>query len=148
MTTETLIDRFAIVTEARRWLETPFHHQARLHGVGVDCVGLVIGVARALGLVAPDFDVAAYPRTPDGKSLMHLTDAHMTRIHEADMQPGDVVVVAFAKDPQHLGIVGDYRHGGLSIIHAHSIAGRVIETRLLFGPHMRFVAAYSLPGVV
>lgn len=141
------MNRIDIVAEARTWLDTPFHHQARLKGVGVDCVGLVIGVARSLGLIAPDFDVAAYPRTPDGTSLMHLTDEHMTRISREAMQPGDVVVVAFAKDPQHLGILSDYRHGGFSIIHAHSISGRVIETRLLFGTHMKFVAAYALPGV-
>ena len=35
-----------IVTEARTWVRTPYHHQARLKGVGVDCAGLVIGVAR------------------------------------------------------------------------------------------------------
>lgn len=142
-----MVTRNDVVGCARSFLETPFHHQARLKGVGVDCVGLVIGVARSLGLIAPDFDVAAYPRTPDGTSLMHLTDAHMTRISREAMQPGDVVVVAFAKDPQHLGILSEYRHGGLSIIHAHSISGRVIETRLMFGAHMKFVAAYSLPGV-
>ena len=29
-----LVDRYAVVTEARTWLGTPFHHQARLKGVG------------------------------------------------------------------------------------------------------------------
>ena len=36
--------RTDVVAAAREWLGTPFHHQARLRGVGVDCVGLVIGV--------------------------------------------------------------------------------------------------------
>lgn len=136
-----------IVTAARQWLDTPFHHQARLKGVGVDCIGLVIGVARELALIAPDFDIAAYPRVPDGKTLLPLAREHMTEIERAVMQPGDVVVVSFDKDPQHFGILGDYRHGGLSIIHATSDPGRVIETRLMFSQQMKFVAAFALPGV-
>ena len=139
--------RADVVAAARAWTDTPFHHQARLKGVGVDCVGLVIGVARELGLIAPDFDVTAYPRVPDGTCLMALAATHMTPIDRAAMQPGDVVVVSFDRDPQHLGILGDYRHGGFSIIHAAGLTGRVIETRLMFTEQMKFVAAFALPGI-
>lgn len=139
--------RASIVASARTWLGTPFQHQARLRGVGVDCVGLVIGVARELALVAPDFDVTGYPRQPDGHSFTALAAAHMDVIERHHMEPGDVVAVAFERDPQHVGVLGNYRHGGLSIIHAASVAGAVIETRLLFGAAMRFVAAYRLRGV-
>jgi cell wall-associated NlpC family hydrolase len=140
----------SVVAEARTWLGTPFHHQARLKSVGVDCIGLVIGVSRELGLVAPDFDVTGYSRVPDGRSLLEEASKHMPRISFQQVRPGDVVVVAFDVDPQHFGILGDYAHGGLSIIHALGrTAGRggVIETRLMFSRAMRFVAAFSLPGV-
>jgi hypothetical protein len=65
------------------------------------------------------------------------------------MQPGDVVVCRWGIQPQHLGIVGDHPSGGLSIIHAESRrAAKVVEHRLVFGDSaMKFVAAYSLPGV-
>ena len=139
--------RARIVQEARNWIDTPFHHQGRLKAVGVDCAGLVIGIARELGIVAPDFDVTAYPRSPDGETLMHLAEIHLTAIQEADMQPGDVIVVAVDLEPQHIGVLGDYRHGGLSIIHAASNAGYVIETRLMFSRAMRFVGAFSFPEV-
>lgn len=140
--------RSDVVATARTWLGTPFHHQARLQGIGVDCVGLVIGVARTLGLVPPDFDVQAYPRTPDGTSLMHLVHLHMRGLQvDEQMRPGDVVVVRFDADPQHLGILGDYQHGGLSIIHAAAQPGRVIETRLMFSRSMQFVQAFALPGI-
>lgn len=142
-----MTSRADVIAAARQWIDTPFHHQARLKGVGVDCVGLVIGVARELGLIAPDFDVVGYPRVPDGTSLMELAATHMTPIDRAAMQPGDVVVVSFDRDPQHLGILGDYRHGGLSIIHAAGLTGRVIETRLMFSEQMKYVAAFALPGV-
>ena len=142
-----MTQRTQIVEAARQWIDTPFHHQARLKGVGVDCVGLVIGVARELALVSQDLDVLGYPRTPDGTSLMQTMRQHMTEIDRAAMQPGDVIVVSFDKDPQHLAILGDYRHGGLSIIHAAGNTGRVIETRLMFSSAMTFVAAFALPGV-
>lgn len=136
-----------IVAAAREWIDTPFHHQARLKGVGADCIGLLIGLCREFGFVAPDFDVTGYPRSPDGKTLLPMARQHMIEIDRAAMQPGDVVAVSFDKEPQHFGILGDYRHGGLSIIHAASDPGRVIETRLMFGAHMKFVAAFALPGV-
>ena len=142
------VTRADVVAAARGWLDTPFHHQARLKGVGVDCAGLVIGVARELGLVAPDFDVSGYARQPDGVSLIGWCDQYMARVPQDQMQPGDVIVVAFDVDPQHLGILGDYRHGGLSIIQSLGVtARRVVETRLMFSSAMRYVAAYRLPGV-
>jgi len=141
-----LTERAAVVTEARSWLGVKWLHQHRSRE-GVDCAGLVICVARALGLVTPGFDLTGYGRRPDG-SLLALCDAHMRRIRRDEMQPGDVLVVAIEHEPQHMGIVGDYRHGGLSLIHAASKAGRVVETRLMFLRNQQFRGAYALPGVV
>lgn len=131
-----------IVAAARSCLDTPYHHQARKPGVGLDCVGLVVCVGHAVGGLPAGFDVRGYSRNPDGFSLMHHLDEQLTRVERADMRPGDVVCVEFDKWPQHIGVLGDYVHGGLSIIHASSAAGRVVETRLLFSAAMRFVAAF------
>lgn len=139
--------RTDIVTEARAWAGTPFHHQARWQGVGVDCAGLCIGVARNLGLVDPAWDVRGYARNPDGRTLMAACLDQLDSVDFVDMQAGDVVMVRFDTHPQHLGILGDYRHGGLSIIHASGNAGKVIETRLMFSAAMQFVAAFKFRGV-
>ncbi len=37
-----------IVTETMSWLGTPYRHQGRRKGVGCDCLGLVLGVWRAV----------------------------------------------------------------------------------------------------
>ncbi len=132
---------------AREYVGTPFHHQGRVKGVGVDCVGLVLCVARELGTVAPGWDVPGYSRYPDGVDLVRHLGEKLIKISESEMRPGDVVLVAFAKYPQHVGIVGDYVHGGLSIIHADGLRGKVLETRLMFTPAMRFVGAYRFPEV-
>jgi hypothetical protein len=108
----------------------------------------VIGIARELGIVAPNFDVNGYSPQPDGVSLVEWCGQSMTSIKQADMRPGDVVVVAFDSAPGHMGVCGDYLYGGLSIIHAlNGSAERVVETRLEFSRSMRFVRAYELPGV-
>lgn len=145
--------RPAIVAEARAWLDTPWQHQARARGEGVDCAGLVIGVARALALVPPDMDVSAYTRAPDG-SMLDECDRWMRRIAPAEAQPGDVLVLRFggaSSPPQHMAVVADYRHGGLSIVHAvdhpDRPRARVVEQRLDRATRARVAAAYALPGV-
>jgi len=127
---------------AREYIGTPYHHQARVKYHGVDCVGLVLCVAKELNIVEKDWDITGYSRVPDGKLLMHHLKDNLQIVEFKDMQVGDIICVAFDKFPQHVGIVGDYVHGGFSIIHADSRRGQVIETRLLLNDKMRFVAAF------
>jgi cell wall-associated NlpC family hydrolase len=139
--------RQQVVDEARSWLGTKWTHQHRAKGIAVDCAGLVIGVARELGLVPPDFDFNGYSRSPDG-TLLIVCELHMQRIPRETLQPGDVIVVAMQDDPQHMGIVANYLHGGLSLIHSTSTARRgVVETRLMFAQNLKFRGAFALPGV-
>ena len=131
---------------ARTQIDVPWMHQARLPGVALDCAGLVICCARSLGLVPNDWDINHYPRSPDG-SMLSICDEHMTRIDRPEN--GCVIVIATIRDPQHLGILTPYRHGGWAIIHASNAGkpSRVIETRLLPSRTMRPIAYYRLPGI-
>jgi cell wall-associated NlpC family hydrolase len=141
--------RADIVRVARSYVGTPFLHRGRKPGLSLDCAGVVICAMRETGLVAPDFDVPEYARRPDGTTLMSLCSANLTRIAQREMQPGDVIVLITDADPQHLGILADYRHGGLSMIHASNDVRylRTLEMRLMFSRHQRFAAAFSIPGV-
>lgn len=124
------VTRADVISEARSWIGTPYAHQHRVKDHGVDCVGLLIGVCRNLGLVAPDFDVNAYPPKPDGNTLLARCNDLMDPVREDLIRPGHVLLIAFKRDPHHLGILGDYLHGGFSLIHAHappSGAGSVQE---------------------
>ncbi len=125
-------------------LGTPWMHQGRLPGVALDCAGMVICVARELGIVAPDYDVNGYSRVPDG-SMLTICEQMLRPAREPII--GCVLALEIYKDPQHLAIVGQYRHGGLSIIHAASKAGRVIETRLMFATNQRLRGVYLFPGI-
>lgn len=135
-----------ICAAAVRLLGTPFHHQGRWPGLGLDCAGVPIVVARWLGLVAPDFDVTGYAPMPDGRSLKRWCDQTMLQI--AAPEAGGVVLVAWREGPpQHLGIVVPGAHGK-DMIHADSVRHHaVVRTRLQFGRAMRLVQAYRLPGV-
>lgn len=115
-----------IVSCARGYLKTPFRHQGRVKFHGVDCAGLVICVARDLKL--SDFDYTGYPRQPIKELLLTLCRDNLDEINSASARPGDIVLFKISEHPQHLAILGDYRFGGLSLIHAYSPAGEVIET--------------------
>ena len=44
--------RAAVVTEAKTWIGTPFHHAARVRSAGVDCLMLLAEVYERAGVVA------------------------------------------------------------------------------------------------
>lgn len=145
-----MTSRADVVRVARSFCGTPWHHMGRLPGVGLDCAGVPVCVARELGIVPPDFDVPPYTITPDGHSMIEWCDAHMGgRVAQSTMQAGDMIVLITDMHPQHLGILTDHAYGGLGIIHASTFADskRVIETRLMFSRIQRFVAAYKFPGI-
>lgn len=126
-----------IVTAARRWLGTPFHHQGRVRGVGVDCAGLVIGVARELGIF--HIDVTGYGHRPDDREMEHLVRAHLAEIPLADAAPGDVLLMLIGGRPQHLAIRTD-----VGIIHAYAPARKVVEHRIDEVLAARIHAAFRL----
>ena len=134
--------RPAYVAAARAELGTPWVHQGRLPGLALDCAGLVIVTARRLGMVAADWDVGGYSRAPDG-SMLALCEQHMQQIGVLEL--GAVLVLQTDREPQHMGIVGDYRHGGWSVIHASNAAGSVVETRLMFARNFVLSGIFLLP---
>jgi NlpC/P60 family putative phage cell wall peptidase len=137
-----LIPAAAVVAEARRWIGTPYQHQARLHGVGVDCAGLIIGVARELDLAY--VDVQGYGRIPHQGMLRRICDEHLLRID--DIEPGCILLMGFLLGPaqeQHLGIYT----GEDSIVHAYAHAGACVEHRYSSAWRSRTRQIYRYAGV-
>lgn len=133
-----MIPRQRVLVEARKWLGTPFVHQGR-NAFGLDCVGLLIVVARGLGI--SDYDVSGYGRSPDPAFLRAECARLMHPVPVSARLPGDVLLFRYRAEPQHLAFVT-----GRGIIHSY-YRGGVIETAL---PHTwahRIVGAYTLPGV-
>ena len=137
--------RELIVAEAREYLGTKFQHQARLKGIGCDCAGLIVGVAKTLGLTA--FDLLGYAPIPDGATLKKSCQENMREIPLAEIKAGDVLLFRFQAEPTHLAIVADYPAGGFSIIHSYAPSRKVVEARLDDVWIKRIVAAYRFIGV-
>lgn len=137
-----------IVAYARETLNTPTQHQGRALGAGFDCLGVVIHVAGRIGMDIND--VINYGRIPNPAEMRAKLDEHLDRVGLPTMQIGDVVWLTVEKDPQHLGIIGDYPFGsGFSLIHANNAAGlnKVVEHRLDETWRNRIRAVWRFPGV-
>ena len=138
-----MITRAEVVAEARRWLGTPYQHQARLLGIGVDCAGVVTEVARALGIATLDYD--GYGRIPHEGLLRRICDERFDRI--AQPEPGCIIVMSFLSgiaQEQHLGILTDAD----TMIHSYERVGRCVEHRYSSVWRARTRALYRYQGVV
>jgi len=128
---------------ARTYLGTPYHHLARLKHVGIDCVGLVVGVAKELGLF--EHDCAVYSRQPDGHTLVEEIGKVCTPLPDCEeTQTGDLLIFWFTKPhlPQHIGIRTD--HG---LLHTYARIGKVVEHRIndFWRDHIH--SRFRYPGV-
>ncbi len=142
-----------IVRVARSWRGTRFSHQGRRKACrgdagGVDCLGLLAGIAHELGLKGRDgrllveHDMQAYSKSPDGSLLMARLSAILHMVEPDDMRAGDVALFALDGVPQHLAVISDYAPGVAGMIHAYAPARRVVEHRLDVSWQKRLVCLY------
>ena len=139
-------NREQIVTTARSWLGTPYQHQARCKGVGVDCAGLIVGVAKDLQL--SDFDCTTYGRRPAVDLLTQIMRTHTRELPaSAPWLPAQICLMRFDSEPQHLGLLGGVAQQ-LTLIHAYGSAAAVVEHRLAQVWQARVLARFDYFGVV
>ncbi len=131
-----------IVFAARQCVGTPFRHQGRLLAFGLDCAGVAIHVAREIG--AGVIDVSGYGRTPAHGQLERSLDSQpcLERVFLEDRKAGDLLLMRFASEPQHLAICA-----GETIIHAYEAAGLCCEHRLSSLWAARIVRVYRFRGM-
>ena len=106
---------------ARTYKGTPFHHQGRVKGVGVDCIGLLVLWAREIG--AKIDDVFAYSREPDGRTLIAQLSRQLDRVI-GEPSYGDVLAIWHVDPrlPQHVAI-----RTPSGILHTNMSVGKVCE---------------------
>lgn len=142
--------RARLVECARAWIGTPYAHQQRLRGVAVDCVGLVIGAGLEARVLATWSEEAwsehrAYGRWPNPRHMSRAI-ARFLRPSEG-AEPGNVAFMGWRGDlPMHLAIIGRAPDGRLTMIHAHSNSGRVVEHGFDAEWPGRVVSWWSYPG--
>ncbi|KHN68719.1 hypothetical protein AV645_07020 [Acinetobacter calcoaceticus] len=113
------------VQEALTWLGTPYHHQGRVKGVGVDCGTLICEVYEKVGLM-DHLDPRPYP--PDWH-LHQMEQRYLELILgvcdpvEGSPQPGDIVLYNFGKCISHGAIVIEWPQ----VIHSYLHQGVIIQ---------------------
>jgi cell wall-associated NlpC family hydrolase len=118
-----------VVSQARAWLGTPYHHAADVRGAGVDCAMLLVRVYCDLGLV-PQFDPRPYTRD----WFLHRNEERylgflLARSHEVRVPlEGDIVLFRVGRCYGHGGIVTQAEP--LTIIHAFAGARCVLEDEI------------------
>lgn len=138
-----MVSNQEIVDKAREFIGTPYEHQGRLKGVGIDCCGLIICVAHELDLVR--YDITDYSRWGDGADLLREFGEQCTPT-DAPPEPGDIVVFSIGRIPRHCGIVAS-KNGNPTLIHAYATIKKCVEHNLDKAWSDRIVAVYSFPGV-
>lgn len=117
-------DPDALIRAARACLGTPFHHQGRCPGAGLDCAGLIVHAARSCAMEI--IDQTDYPLLPPEGPLRESLCKHGLREVADTPLPGDILLFRFGRDARHLALATDAGR----MIHAYAPAGQVVETAL------------------
>ncbi len=129
-----------VVDAARTCIGTPFYHQGRVAGMGLDCIGLVIHAIRQAGITVTD--CLDYGRQPQGEKLHDALIAHEFEMVEGIL-PGDVVLFRFQGQPQHVGLAVS----SVAMVHSYAPIGKVVEARLGETWQRRIAGIYRHPSL-
>lgn len=117
--------RSAIAEEAKSWVNTPYHANGALKGVGCNCAQFLFGVAKNAQVLSPS---APFPRwfTPqlatnskEERLVAYVTGYGAREISEAEVKTGDIVLYKSGQAHGHAAIVLDWPN----IVHVMPIHG-------------------------
>lgn len=128
-----------VVDAARKYLGVKWKHQGRNPESGLDCLGLVVQVAKDMGMTP--HDPVDYTKSPDGQRLLAELNTQLNPV--VDYDTGDILLIRMGTNPQHLAFVTE--SGG--IIHSYANIRRVVEHPLDDEWKRKIVGAYSVPGI-
>ncbi|MDP4593513.1 MAG: NlpC/P60 family protein [Beijerinckiaceae bacterium] len=137
--------RAKIIAEARRWIGTPYRHQASLLGVGCDCLGLVRGVWRELYGAEPEVPgpyTADWAEAGKNEQMADAAFRHFLPVTNGTIAGGDLLLFRWRN-----GLPA--KHAAIAIssnrmIHAHDGA-QVCEVTISARWSYRIAFVFSFP---
>jgi len=140
-----------ILLEAESWLNTPYHHQAKLKGVGVDCCNLIAAIAENTGLIPP-IELKPYSLQwhlhSSQEMMLQLLEEHGCRRIDVDMNDidswplGSILCFQYGRACSHMGLlVEDHQ-----VIHASIETNKVVKHYLDSDLINRIKYIYSYPS--
>lgn len=145
-----------ILTAARSWIGTPYHHQASRKGAGCDCLGLVRGVYEELygrATETPPPYSRDWAEACGAETMLEAARRHLIEIPTCAARPGDVVIFrlragAMAKHAAILSegslLPGNASDSGCRMIHAIEGAN-ACEVHLSAWWRRRIAAVFRFP---
>lgn len=133
-----------VVDMARRWVGTPYIHQASREGIGCDCLGLIRGIWRELYGAEPE-RVPAYTADwsePQGAEVLwSAASRHLGSVKRTTTQAGDVVLFRMRGGgvEKHLGIAAKC---GAEPTFIHAYTGHGVVESPLSEPWRRRIVAH------
>lgn len=132
----------ALIAAARALIGQPYRHQGRGAG-GFDCIGMILHVAKPLGLLPRAPFAADYGRVGQPE-LERIVRDHCEELTTGAAAPGAMVLIQWpgAKFAQHCAL-----STGETLIHCCGIMGKVVEHGYR-GPWLkRTKSLWWIPGV-
>lgn len=136
----------SIVAAARRWIGTPYRHQASVKGAGADCLGVVRGVWRELigpEPAPPPPYARSWAEDGAGELLLEAAERWLVRTAEGGIEAGDVLLFRVARGSvaKHCGIAT----GPRAMVHAYD-GHAVAETDIPEVWLRRLVGRFRFPA--
>lgn len=135
-----------VVGIARRWIGTPYRHQASVEGAGTDCLGLLRGVWREIYGHEPEAVPAYTEDWSEPEGAERLWQAALRHLQPASQEAeGQVLLFRMRSGSvaKHLGISAG-NAAGPSFIHAYS-GHSVLESPLSDPWRRRIVMRFDFP---
>ena len=135
-----ILTRNNVLAQVRTYMNVPWRHQGRSM-LGIDCAGLVIAVARDLGI--SQYDIRNYRREPRPHDFIAAFRANMDEKLIGNRMPGDVILMHDRNFTCHAGFF-DIVNGVEMVVHAYALRRKVVEEPLhLFGQNINYCFSYK-----
>ena len=122
--------RDEFVAMARTWVGVPWRRVGTRRD-GVNCLGLLVGVARELGgldsLVARAEPYANFARAPEHGDMLRRMKEYLRVVPRREAVPGDLPLFRIDGEPQHVTLLV----APDTVLHSGERAGGVREVRLV-----------------
>lgn len=148
--------RDKVVAEVRSWVRTPYHHDAKVKGAGVDCAQVILQTFINVGIIDP-VDISGYTHDwhlhRNEEAYLAVVESYLDPLVDEEFSfndrpdfvagPGDVVVWRVGRTFSHGAIVTDWPR----IVHSYYPARMVEEIDLTGTPiAKRVMRAYTYRG--
>ena len=136
--------RLSVVAQSRKWLRTPYHHNAAAMGEGVDCARLILESFVDAGIGVERFDVGQYTHDwhlhRGEEKYLEVVETYLSRVDDVELPlsergdfscaPADVLVWRVGRTFSHGAIVTEWP----KVIHAYFPSRMVEEVSVVNTP--------------